>query len=197
MAEEVKQLKEKNKVDIFKHLFDKHGVEKVLADVIVAVDKQSGGFYKFQDGKQDILMVEPPRADIDEKYKYSDGVGFTGVVKEIGYDGQILDVKYPITFTTTQFWELVGQVKANFPEWSPLIDQSFEIIRNLKFEANTASYEVNGEERSKTRFALMRDENFTSKTLWVKEKANEARSKDGQGQTVTGGQVGTENKNTW
>lgn len=188
MAEEqqTKEVKEntkentkvEDKISIFKFLMDRDGVDKTLSNLKDAAGKQSGGFYKFPEGKQDILIVEQPKVDInEERYQFSDGVGFVAKIKEIDVDGNVLDVIYPLTLTPTRFWELAGQIKAVFPEWTPLIDEGMDIAKDLRFTADTRTYTVDGEERVKTRFAVIKGDNFVQKTMWIKEKINEAKGK--------------------
>lgn len=188
--------KVESKISIFKFLMDRDGVDKTLSNLKEAAGKQSGGFYKFPEGKQDILIVEQPKVDVnEERYQYSNGIGFVARIKEIDVDGNVIDVVHPLTLTPTRFWELAGQIKAVFPEWTPLIDEGMDIAKDLRFTADTGTYTVDGEERVKTRFAVIKGDNFVQKTMWIKEKINEARVKEGKTTTEgTGGEKGGEQK---
>lgn len=170
--------KVENKVDIFKFLIDRDGVDKTLSNLKEVAEKQSGVFYKLPEGKQDILIVEQPKVDVnEERYQYSNGIGFVAKIKEIDVDGNVIDVVHPLILTPTRFWELAGQIKAVFPEWTPLIDGGMDIAKDLRFTADTGTYTVDGEDRVKTRFAVIKGDNFVQKTMWVKEKINEAKAK--------------------
>lgn len=181
-TEEIKKVeaKEGDKIDIFRYLMDRDGADKTIKAINAAVETQGGKFYKFPEGLQDIVIVEPPKAVLQENAKYADknNMVFRAVIKEIAPGtGIILDIKYPLTLSETRLLELAGAIKAVFPEWNVLTDQGMEIARDLKIEASTAGYvdKQSGEDRSKTRFTVIKGDDWTKKTLWIKE-LNEKKS---------------------
>jgi hypothetical protein len=157
---------------------------EILQDKVDEAEANQARNYKFKEGKQNIIIYKPPRVLKDEKrFKYSDGIGYVGVVKEMK-DGVIGKVEYPITYTETQFWELVGQARVHFPGWSPSVDKNFEILDGVKVITDTKGFKVtlaNGdlEDRSKTRFEIdEKYERYVERKTWLKNKIEEVGKKE-------------------
>lgn len=140
--------------------------------------------YKFKEGEQNIIIFKPPRVLKDDKrFKYTDGIGYIGIVKEMK-DGVIGKVEYPITYTETQFWELVGQTRVHFPGWTPSIDKSFEVLDGIKVITSTKGYKVtltngNIEDRVKTRFEIdEKYDRYIERKAWLKDRIEDVIKKE-------------------
>lgn len=140
--------------------------------------------YKFKEGEQNIIIFKPPRALLDDKrFKYTEGLGFVGIVKEMK-DGVIGKVEYPIAYTEAQFWELVGQTRVHFPGWAPNIDKNFEVLDGIKVITSTKGYKAtltdgSTEDRSKTRFEIdEKYERYNERKAWLKNKIEEVGKKE-------------------
>lgn len=178
MAEEQKKRQEGEA--IFDYLMRTMPLEDLQKKIDEAESKQSR-FYKFKEGKQSIVISKIPTVIIDsDRFKYSDGVGYVGAVKEMN-DGIVSKVEFPLTFTGPQFWEIVGQVRVNYPEWTPNLDRKMEIVDGLKIDADTNTWNdgITGEERSKTRFEIdRRYERYEERRKWLKDLIEETKRKD-------------------
>lgn len=152
-------------------------LEKKIAD---AENKQVKA-YKFKEGKQSVIITRVPCVIHDSKrFQYSNGIGFVGAIKEIN-NGAPSRIEFPLNFTNPQIWELVGQVRISFPEWSPAVDRKMEVINGLKIDAETNSWKdnVTGEDRSKTRFEIDRKyTSFEERRNWLIGLIQESAKKD-------------------
>lgn len=149
-----------------------------LQKKIDEAERKQSRFYKFKEGKQSIIVSKIPTVIIDsDRFQYSDGVGYVGTVKEMN-DGIVGKIEFPITFTGPQFWEIVGQVRVNFPEWTPNVDRKMEIIDGIKINADTNTWKdsITNEDRSKTRFEIDRKyERYEERRRWLKDIIEETK----------------------
>lgn len=178
MAEEQRKQQEGEAVfDYLMRIMPSDDLQKKIDEA----EKKQSRFYKFKEGKQNIIISKIPTVIIDsDRFQYSDGVGYVGVVKEMN-DGIVGKTEFPITFTGPQFWEIVGQVRVNFPEWTPNVDRKMEVIDGIKIiaETNTWKDSVTNEDRSKTRFEIDRKyERYEERKKWLKEIIEEVKIKD-------------------
>lgn len=168
----VEEQKRQEGEDIIAFLIAKHGVDKTVSSVEEFASKQ-GGRFRFQDGKQDLLIVRAPQAVRNEKFTFSGGVAFICVLKEVDALGTVSSAEQSAILTDVQVFELLGQVKASIPVWNPLSDPKASIMEGLTITADTNTYKdkITQEDRTKTRFSIVRDEAYNRKLVEAQEMA--------------------------
>jgi hypothetical protein len=185
--------------DIISFLIAKHGVDKALGSVDEFAAKQ-GGRFRFQEGKQDLYITQAPVAVRNEKFTFSGGIAFITKFKEIDVLGTISPAEQSAILTDVQLFELLGQLKASIPVWNPLSDPAASIMEGLTITADTNTYKdkQTQEDRSKTRFSVVRNEAFNRKLIEAQDMATKfvaekqkIQSTQTQTQTQTGSVAST------
>ena len=163
--------------DIGTFLMGKFGTEKALKSVDEYAAKQSGR-YRFQDGKQDLLVVKAPVAVRNDKFSFSGGVGYICKLKEVDVLGSVSPAEQSAILTEVQLMELLGQVKASIAGWSLLYDPKASIMEGITITADTNTYtdKESNEERTKTRFSIVRNEVYNRKLIEANEMATKYQS---------------------
>jgi hypothetical protein len=165
---------------IFDYLMRTMPQEDLQKKIDEAEAKQAR-LFKFKEGKQSVVISRIPYVIHDSKrFQYSNGIGYIGAIKEIN-NGAPSRVEFPLVFTNPQIWEIIGQVRINFPEWSPVVDRKMEVINGLKIDAETNTWKdsVTQEDRSKTRFEIDRTyAAYEERKVWLRNLLEETRKKD-------------------
>lgn len=156
--------------DIIAFLIAKYGVDKTVSSVDEYASKQ-GGRYRFQEGKQDLLIVQAPKAVRNDKFTHSNGIAYMCKLKEVDILGAVSPAEQTAILTEVQLFELLGQVRASIGGWNPLADPGASIVEGLTITADTSMFKdkQTQEERTKTRFSVVRNEAFNRKLIEAME----------------------------
>ena len=185
---------EENKVlvgeDIVAHLMAQHGIDKTVSDIKVAASKQ-GGRYKWKTGK--ILVVQAPVAQKNEKFIHSGGFMYVLRAKEADKDGLVSEIESRPLLTPIQLGELLGQLQASFPAWNPLSDPGARLLEKLMVNVKADPFEdpITGEDKTKVRFEIERDNAYKMKIVEAREMDELYRSKQKQAQKQASLSTGT------
>lgn len=185
MAEETKE--KKNRIPVFARLNEKYGKEDVKKRVADAEESPTGDFYKFIQNEQ-ILIKQPPVAVYSPtRFKFSDdGWGYVGNIQryeematsqETGEPALI----YPLGLRESQLWEIIGNIKGTFPQWSADIDENLDILEGIFIDVNINPFDFTKsdgtiEPRKKIRFSIVKDgigkDAYRNRLEWLKNKVN-------------------------
>lgn len=186
MAEDTKvEDKKKNRIPVFARLNEKYGKEDVKKRVADAEESPTGDFYKFTQNEQ-ILIKQPPVAVYSPtRFKYSDdGWGYVGNIQryeEIATSQETGEpaLIYPLGLRESQLWEIIGNIKGTFPQWSSEIDENLDILEGIFIDVNINPFDFTKsdgtiEPRKKIRFSIVKDgigkDAYRNRLEWLKNK---------------------------
>lgn len=188
---DVEEVKTKNRIPIFERLNQKYGREEVNKRLGQAEGVPSGDFYRFVKDETILIKKHPDAVYSPIKFKFSDdGWGYIGNLQKwdqvkTSRDSGEAALVYPFGLNEMQLWELLGNIKGLYPQWSSDIDPDVEILDGLLVDVTISPFTYTlpsgvEEQRKKVRFSIVKDGEgngvYKSRLEWLKNKISSITS---------------------
>lgn len=182
---DVEEVKTKNRISIFARLNQKYGREEVNKRLGEAEGIPAGDFYRFVKDETILIKKHPDAVYSPTKFKFSDdGWGYIGNLQKwdqvkTSKDTGEAALVYPFGLNEQQLWEILGNIKGLYPQWSSDIDPDVEILDGLLVDVIISPFTFtlpNGveEQRKKVRFSIVKDgegnNTYKIRLEWLKNK---------------------------